>query len=281
MGRMMALGRRSLGSRLTFSLMLFTSRQLLAADAAPGADVTIPPLAGASVPPLALQPLSRAPQRSDPDAPIQPVPHPSPVLSTSAARTGEGEFVAAEIVVASLVMTGLGVGGHFALAYQPKYETIPMSTTASTSLNLTGIVALLAAPAIAGRLVCGIGRLSASYEGSCGWSIGLAYIGISAAGFAALATTGKQPTNCDECAIPGPSVVAVLVAYIVGVATGAVVGWNLSKVRKDESLALQPIFRAGPPPAALADWFDPTLRSSVRRTGDAMSVQVPLIAFAF
>ena len=66
--------------------------------------------------------------------------------------------------------------------------------------------------------------------------------------------------------------VAVLVAYLVGVATGAVVGWNLSKVRKDESLALQPIFRAGPPPEALADWCDPTLRSSVRRRGDAMSV---------
>jgi hypothetical protein len=118
-------------------------------------------------------------------------------------------------------------------------------------------------------------------RGTCGWSIGLAYLGIAAAGFAALATTGKQPANCDECAIPGPSALAVLVAYIVGVTTGAVVGWNLSKVRKDESLALQPIFRAGPPPEALADWLDPTLRSSGRRTGDAMSVQVPLVAFAF
>jgi hypothetical protein len=148
--------------------MLFTSRQLLAADAAPEAAVTIPPSAGAPVPLPALQPLSRAPQRCDPDAPIQPVPQPLPALSASAARTGEGEWVAAEIVVASLVMTGLGVGGHFALAYQPTYETIPMSTTASTTLNLTGIVALLAAPGIAGRLVCGIGRLSSSYEGLAG-----------------------------------------------------------------------------------------------------------------
>jgi hypothetical protein len=278
---MMAYGRRSLGSRLTFSLMLFTSRQLLAGDAAPGPAVTIPPPAGAPVPPPALQPLSRAAQQHDPDAPVQPVLHPSPALSASAARTGEVELVAAEIVVASLVTTGLSVGGYYALAYQPTYETIPTSTTASSTLNLMGIVALLAAPAIAGRLVCGIGRLSSDYEGTCGWSIGLAYLGLVAAGFADFATTGKQPANCDECAIPGPSVVAVLVAYIVGVTTGAVVGWNLSKVRKDESLALQPIFRAGPPPAALADWFDPTLRSSGRGTGDAMSVRLPLVAFAF
>ena len=90
----------------------------------------------------------------------------------------------------------------------------------------------------------------------------------------------QPPANCDECAGTGPSAVAVLVTYIVGVTTGAVVGWNLSKTRKDDSLSLQPIFRAGPPPAALADWSDPALRS-LGRQDDVMSIQAPLIAFAF
>ena len=182
----------------------------------------------------------------------------------------------AEVAVAALIMTGLGVGGYYALSYQPTYETAPRSTTASTTLNLTGLAALLAAPAIAGRFVCSIGRRSADYEGSCGYSIAFAYLGTLAAGIAFEATFRKQPPNCYDCAIPGPSAAAVLISYIAGVTTGAVVGWNLTKRRKDDLAALEPIFRAGPPPEALANWTDPTLGTSA-----ALRIQVPLIAFAF
>jgi hypothetical protein len=200
-----------------------------------------------------------------------PGPGPSP-------PTNEGELVAGEIAVAALVMTGLGVPGYFAASYQPTYTTVPRSTPTSTALNLAGLAALLGAPALAGRLVCGIGRWSTEYDGTCGWSIGFAYVGLLAPSFTWLATTGKRPPDCYDCAIPGPSVPAVLVAYIVGVATGAVVGWNITKRRKEDALALQPIEHAGPPPASLADWTEPAPRW---RISEPPGLSVPVLAFAF
>jgi hypothetical protein len=261
---------------LVICAALLAARAARADEPAPAPTVTVAPPEGAAAPLPAPVPALAPPQASDPDVPLRAVPEVIP--SRSAARTSEGELVAGEILVGALVMTGLGIPGHYALSYQPTYETIPRSTPASITLNLAGLAALGLAPALAARLVCGIGRWSSDYEGSCGWAIGLAYLGLLAPAVAAAATTGSQPPNCYDCAIPGPSAAAVLTAYILGVTTGAVMGWNLSKHRKDDSLALQPIERAGPPPAALADWSDPAPTSRLSRP---LAATLPAIAFAF
>jgi hypothetical protein len=65
------------------------------------------------------------------------------------------------------------------------------------------------------------------------------------------------------------------------VALGAVIAWNVSKHKKDESLALQPMTRAAPPREALADWTEPLVRSSGRIAVGGAGREVPLIAFAF
>ena len=191
------------------------------------------------------------------------------------APTNEGALIAGEVALSTLTLSAIGVAGSYALVYHPPQRDMPLppTTAASTALNLAGLTVLLAGPLIAAKLVCGVGRWSSAYEGSCGPSIGLAY---AVGGVATLvvdgATTHPPPASCNECANTGPSAAAVLIAYVAGATIGAVVGWNLSKHRKDSSQAwLQPISRGAPPLAVLA-----------QRVGwTPLAVQAPLLAFAF
>jgi hypothetical protein len=269
--------RSMVGCGAAFGLLVVGSPRVCAAEPEPVPSVTVASPPGGAAPAPAAPPPVTAARASDSDAPMRSVPVPSTLTSTTS-RGGDGPLVAAEIVVGGLVMSAIGISSYYAVDYQPTYETIPRSTTASNVLNVTGLIGILGAPVLTARLICGIGRWSTEYEGSCGWAIGLAYLGLLAPSFTWLATAGKQPPNCYDCAIPGPSVPAVLTAYIVGVTTGAVLGWNLSKHRKDEALSLQPIFRAGPPPATLAEWTELLPRAP---TNGSIGVTWAAIAFAF
>ncbi len=268
--------RSLLGCGAALGLLVVGSPPLRAGEPVAGPSVTVDSPPGGPAPAPAAPPPLTAAQASDPDAPVRSVPPPSPPAPT--ASGGDGALVAAEILLGGLVMSAIGISSYYAVDYQPTYETIPRSTTASNVLNVAGVIGILGAPALTGRLVCGIGRFSTEYEGSCGWAIGLAYLGLLAPSFTGIATAGKQPPNCYDCAIPGPSVPAVLTAYIAGVTIGAVLGWNLSKHRKEDALSLQPIFRAGPPPARLAEWTDLLPRAP---TNGSVGVSWPAIAFAF
>jgi hypothetical protein len=190
-------------------------------------------------------------------------------------RTNEAALVAGEVAVSTLTLGAIGLAGSYALVYEPAQGNLPVArpTTASTALNIGGLTALVAAPYLAAKLVCGIGRWSSDYEGGCGSAIGIAYgVGGLATLVALGATTHPPPPSCNECANTGPSSTALLISYVAGATFGAVIGWNLSKRRKDGSEAfLQPITRAGPPRAALAEGIAWT----------PVSAQMPLLAFAF
>ena len=77
------------------------------------------------------------------------------------------------------------------------------------------------------------------------------------------------------------SAVVLLGGYALGTAAGATIGWNRSKRPLRPDLELQPITRAGPPPAAMAAWTEPLVRPSARNSIGAPQLAVPLLAFAF
>jgi hypothetical protein len=229
----------------------------------------------AVVPPLPSEaPRSPPAQEADPESPAPP-PRATVTATAPQARTNEAALIAGEVALSTLTLSAIGVAGAYALVYHPPQGNMPLppSTAASTTLNLVGLAALLAGPLIAAKLVCGVGRWSADYEGGCGLSIGLAYgVGGVAASVADGVTTHRPPATCNECANTGPSAPAMLIAYVAGATIGAVVGWNLSKHRKDGSQAwLQPIYRAGSPPLGISQRLEWT----------PVVAQVPLLAFAF
>jgi len=98
--------------------------------------------------------------------------------------------------------------------------------------NIFGL-SVLAAPAVAGLVVCGVGTWSLLYEGRCGAAVAGAYIG----GVAGLVPGGLLLAACssDDCLTT--VVVAVIAGYVLGVSTGALVGWNLSRQPKQLPVA--------------------------------------------
>jgi hypothetical protein len=258
-------------------LVLLCPGTLLAVDGTPATPYDSPPV------PAAAPPSPRATQQIDPD--VAPPPPPRPSSLSPSARLGgpsEGLLIGGELIVGSLTAAGLGVGGAYALSYAPPSSNgIPRSTTASTALNLGGLATLLASPFVVGRLVCAIGRLSVDYEAGCAGTIGTAYAsGLGLWLVAIELTAHAPPPTCNECATTHNGK-AELLGYVSGVALGAVIGWNLSKRKRDESVALHPINNAGPPPATLAAWTEPLVRTSQRTTVAGSGCEVPLIAFAF
>jgi hypothetical protein len=266
--------------------VLLAPRTLLAVDQS--SPTTTEPTAKPLVPfdspvPPTASPVKLAPQQIDPDAPTRAQPRPWSTLPP-APLTGPSEafLVAGEVLVGSLSITGLGLAGYYGLAYAPSStDGVPRSTTGSTTLNLGGVAVLLAGPAIAGWLVCTIGKRSITYEGRCGATMGFAAAaGVTLAVVADGLTTHAPPAGCDECASTH-SGAATLIGYVAGVTLGAVITWNISKHKKEESFALQPITRAGPARNALADWTAPLVRSSGRNTMSNSGPVAPLIAFSF
>jgi hypothetical protein len=180
-------------------------------------------------------------QQVDPEAPVPPHRAAAVAPSVAGPRTSEAALIAGEVALGTVTASAIGVAGAYAFVYQPPQfdSAIPRTTAGSTALNLVGLTALLAGPLVAAKLVCGVGRWSSEYEGGCGGAIGLAYVVGAAAALAAdAATTHPPPASCDDCPYTGPSFAPVVIAYVVGVSVGAIVGWNLSKHRKDGGLAL-------------------------------------------
>ena len=95
-------------------------------------------------------------------------------------------------------------------------------------------MALLAGPAMAGSIVCGIGKKDAYYEGKCLPAVVGAYVGsLSALPLAYLGcmaddnSKGERDFRCVTGAISG-----FLVGYVLGTTIGANVGWHgWTKVR--------------------------------------------------
>jgi hypothetical protein len=239
----------------------------------------IPLLLGVANPCFAAGSAPAPAQQTDPESPSTPAP--AVVPSAPGSSTDEGALIAGEVALGALTVSAIGVAGYYAVAYQPPQldMVIPRTTATSNALNLGGLAALIAAPFLAAKVVCRVGGSSADYEGGCGFSVGLAYgLGATAALVAAAATSRPPPSdpgcNPDGGCPTGTSgsPIATLIAYAAGCTIGAVVGWNVSKHRKDGLLAwLQPIDRAGPPRAMLAEQIEWT----------PAVIQAPLVAFAF
>lgn len=105
---------------------------------------------------------------------------------------------------------------------------------------------VLVAPVVAGLVVCRVGRWSVLYRGRCGAAVAGAYVGALGGtlaglllGFAgcsgASATTssgdGGSWGGNDDC-FTGV-IIAGSIGYVLGTATGALVGWNISKQPND------------------------------------------------
>lgn len=113
-------------------------------------------------------------------------------------------------------------------------------------------LALAPMPAAAGFLVCAIGG-SGLYEGPCRAPIVGAYVGALALGPGALAgamfcgTSVASGSDCLRAVLVG-----MAIAYVVGVPTGAVVGWNMAKTVHRGRVAAgapAPLVVASPPPS--------------------------------
>jgi hypothetical protein len=230
---------------------------------------------------MSVTPSESAAQRADPEAPPVSV---KPVAPSSTSGPSEATLIAGEFAGASLALLVIGIGGYYAVSYAPSANPIPSSTPASTALNLSGLVLLAASPALVGRLVCAIGRSSSAYEGSCGSSIGYAYIGtLVVLPVATLLTLGNRdrPFDWEVGGGPTTSKAGVLVGYIVGAALGATFGWNLSKRPKPEFAWIQPANRAGPPPEEVAPWNDLLAKRLPLDSPHSETIAVSILAFAF
>lgn len=262
-----------------FLVLWLPARGLLAdeqpADAGIGASTRPPTVLDVESAPATSQPTKRAAQRVDPDVPVQPMVRPSLTLPPNPkAGPGDGSLVAAEILLGSLGATGIGLVGYLGVSQS------------SNLLEVGGIAVFLAGPVVVGQIVCAIGESSSEYTGGCGPTIGFSYMGLILVPLAGAITAHRQPLEGDLDFGGSPhtytySSAALFVGYIGGVALGATLGWNIWKRRKDELITLYPIGRASPPPAALADWVEPNMRSAALGTMGTQWLEIPLFACAF
>jgi hypothetical protein len=152
----------------------------------------------------------------------------------------------------------------------------------ATHSDMGYYAAVAVTPGIGSLVVCGVGKTSDYYEGSCAAPIIGGYVGALAlglglayAGTGAFATSGPADGNGSAIGV----VIGAALGVIVGTAVGATVGWNLGKHRRGTVLAIAP---KAPPPAALAGWPELGARpaaTGVPRAGGAISV--PLLSLRF
>jgi len=108
----------------------------------------------------------------------------------------------------------------------------------------------LVAPTVAGLVVCQVGRWSVLYTGRCGAAIAGAYVGALGGTLSGLllgyagcsGSSSSSSSNPDSGSSGGwdcvaPIIIAGSLGYLVGTATGALVGWNISKQPKDLAVA--------------------------------------------
>ena len=254
-------------SRLLVFALLAVSTRAFANDAGPpdGPAAPVPTAPAAAATPPGRPAASHAAQTSDPEQPRRHKRH-----RRSGQPLGDSVgLVMVEGITGAIVATGVGAVGVAGLVAGGWGDSLP--------LTVVGGAVLLAGPAIAGRLVCGIGRGSKDFGGDCGRSIGGAYLGM----LVLLPATIASGLVVHDRAGGTVSVLVVLGGYALSTAAGATMGWNRSKRPLRPDLELQPITRAGPPPAAVAAWTEPLVRSSARDATGAPRLAVPLLAFAF
>jgi len=103
----------------------------------------------------------------------------------------------------------------------------------------------LVAPIAAGLVVCQVGRWSVLYRGRCGAAVAGAYVGavggtlagllLGYAGCSGASTTSSSSSDIGssgswDCA--ATILIGGGIGYVLGTATGALVGWNISKQPK-------------------------------------------------
>jgi hypothetical protein len=138
---------------------------------------------------------------------------------------------------------------------------------------------LLAAPLVAGGVVCGIGHASQAYDGSCGSAISGAYVGtLLAVPLALIFAAGDQNNQNDWIPM---WVAGAALGFVLGPPIGAIVGWNLSREPKERPLAdaarLDAVASARATP-----WREPLLaRGSLREDAGPRAVSAPVLAFRF
>jgi len=123
----------------------------------------------------------------------------------------------------AFVQTALGTGAMFL-----GVAAVVVGARANATL---GGAAILAGPALAGWVVCGLGRTSADYEGSCVAPVVGAYVGALLAIPAAAvgcrldhSSGGDNDTGCI-----GGAIVGFLLGYFVGAPLGATILWHAAK----------------------------------------------------
>jgi hypothetical protein len=152
--------------------------------------------------------------------------------------------------------------------------------TKAAPLVLAGVAA---GPGMGGWAVCALGRLSASYDGACYGTIGGSYLGalvlaIPAAifGYYELA----PPISDGGYDHTFGAFYGAAGGYLLGAAVGAVIGWHLTKQRRNQAPAKTPIPASPQTPASAPyDWSDLRPRTASRTA--AATFVVPLLSLRF
>jgi hypothetical protein len=133
---------------------------------------------------------------------------------------------------------------------------------AAASAGYTGLVVGVV-PALAGAAACGVERGSTVYKGSCAGPILGAYLGAATAVPLAAAGAYLWPSDGEWYEHWEGMLLGFGVGWLVGTASGAVIGWNVVRTPRLYQPALAP-------PPRLVQGREPGLR-----------VIAPLVAFAF
>jgi hypothetical protein len=259
-------------SIVLLALVLFGARTW-AADAPPAAppqpyDAPVP-AAGAAAPPApaasaTVAPL-RSPQASDEEAPRAALP-----------QASEEPPVAQRVPIPDHPSEPGRIVAESLLAYLTSGITAGIALTVFITTGPGGFVALLAAPAATGGVVCAIGSGSDYFDGRCGTAVSGAYVGaLAAIPMAILFST--RPNNSD---LLPPAVSGALLGYVIGTTVGAVVGWNVSRTRKDapraDAARLDALAAARGAP-----WREPLLPRGAALEGGGPRLTAPVLAFRF
>jgi hypothetical protein len=260
---------RSLSLLLSFLfVMALLAAPSWAADAPPAAppEPYDAPAAAPSPPAAApVQPVASSPaaQASDDEAPrrvpLKALQAPPVALQQS---MPENPSEPARIVGESILGALTAFGGVILVA------------TASVTGEAGGVIALLAAPAATGGVVCAVGSGSGYFDGSCGAAIGGAYVGsLLAVPMAVLLSRNTSD------ALTG-LIVGAIYGYIFGSAAGAVVGWNVSRTPK--AAGRVDVARLdGLSAARLSPWREPLLPRGAALDGGGPRFEAPVLAFRF
>jgi hypothetical protein len=198
-----------------------------------------------------------APRRAPPKALVAP---PVALREPIPTNPSEPALIVGESILGALTsFGGLVVGG-----------------TAFVVAGPGGFLVLLAAPAATGGVVCAIGSGSSYFDGQCGAAIGGAYLGSLLA--VPTASLFARTSNASDAI--GAVLAGALLGYIVGSTVGAVVGWNLSRKRKDAShvdVARLDALSA----ARLSPWREPLLPRGAALDVGGPRLESPVLAFRF